>query len=73
MQKKAKYEKNTLFEINVANAKEVKDTNLNTYISKKVSTGKVDMLVATINAIKLWNLESLEGRSIYETQGIRIL
>mgnify|MGYP001164608816 CR=1 FL=1 len=73
LQKKAKYEKNTLFEINVANAKEVKDTNLNTYISKKVSTGKVDMLVATINAIKLWNLESLEGRSIYETQGIRIL
>lgn len=73
LQQKAKYEQNKLFEINVANAKEVKDTNLNTYINKKMSNGKVDMLAATINAIALWNNEIIDGQSIYETQELRIL
>ncbi|PGP00472.1 terminase large subunit [Bacillus cereus] len=57
------YEKNTLFEINVANAREVLDTNLNTYVSKKKSNGKIDMLAATINAMVLWKIDLDKGES----------
>jgi len=60
------YEKNELFERNVSNAREVKDNNLNSYVNKKKSTGKIDMLAATINAMVLWNLEREEGLSVYE-------
>ena len=44
------YEKNTLLEINFENAKCAYDTNLNRYVNKKRSNGKVDMVVALINA-----------------------
>lgn len=44
------YEKNTLYEINFESAKCVFDTNMNRYVNKKKS-GKVDMVVATINAM----------------------
>ena len=64
------YESNKLFEINVANALEVKDTNLNGYVSKKKSKGKIDMLAATIFAMVLWNRELEEGESVYE-QGMK--
>lgn len=47
------YEPNKLLEINFQNAKCTFDTNLNRYVTKKKSTGKVDMVVATINAIYL--------------------
>lgn len=47
------YETNPLFEINVANARLVYDTNLNSYVNKKRSNGKIDMLAATINSIAL--------------------
>lgn len=67
------YEKNQLFEINVSNAREVKDTNMNGYVNKKKSTGKIDMLAATINAMVLWNLDILNGPSVYETQGLEII
>ncbi|MFJ6030581.1 terminase large subunit [Bacillus toyonensis] len=63
------YEHNQLFELNVANAREVKDTNLNGYINKKKSNGKVDMLAATINAMVLWNLELEQGESIFNIRG----
>lgn len=62
------YEKNRLYELNFANAREVKDNNLNTYINKKKSAGKVDMVAATINAMVLWDLEIKEGSSIYEDE-----
>lgn len=45
------YEKCKLYEINFENAKCVYDTNLNRYVNKKKSNGKVDMVVATINAM----------------------
>lgn len=64
------YEKNQLFEINVSNAREVLDTNLNGYVNKKKSAGKIDMLAATINAMFLWEKEILDGPSVYETQGL---
>lgn len=47
------YEKNELFEINFENARCTYDTNMNRYVTKKKSQGKVDMVVALINAIYL--------------------
>lgn len=47
------YEKNKLLEINFANAKCTFDTNMNRYVTKKKSSGKVDMVVALINAVYL--------------------
>ncbi|WP_295264658.1 terminase TerL endonuclease subunit [Veillonella sp.] len=48
------YEKgNKLLEINFQNARCVYDTNMNRYVNKKRSTGKIDMVVATINAMYL--------------------
>lgn len=44
---------NTLLEINFENARCTRDTNLNRYVNKKRSNGKVDMVVALINAIFL--------------------
>ncbi|HJG97589.1 MAG TPA: phage terminase family protein, partial [Romboutsia timonensis] len=60
------YEKNGLLEVNFANAREVLDTNLNGYLSKKRSSGKIDMVVSLINAMRLWHEEDIEG-SVYET------
>lgn len=48
-----KYEKNTLLEINFQNAKSTYDTNKNIYVNKKKSRGKVDEVVALINAVYL--------------------
>ena len=49
----AKYTENKLLEINFQNAKCTYDTNKNLYVSKKKSNGKVDMVVALINAVYL--------------------
>ena len=63
LNKKFNYTENKLLEINFTNAKCVEDTNKNKYVSKKKTTGKVDMVVAIINAIylvqqnQLFNLE----------------
>ena len=47
------YEANTLLEINFQNARCTYDTNHNAYVTKKRSKGKVDMVVALINAVYL--------------------
>lgn len=47
------YEKNTLLEINFENARCTYSTNMNRYVTKKKSRGKVDMVVALINAVYL--------------------
>lgn len=47
------YEKNRLLEINFQNARCTYDTNKNQYVTKKKSTGKVDMVVSLINATYL--------------------
>ena len=47
------YEENTLLEINFENARCTYDTNMNRYISKKRSNGKIDMVMAIINALYL--------------------
>ena len=48
-----KYEDNQLLEINFQNAQCTEDTNLNKYVNKKRSNGKVDMVVSLINAVYL--------------------
>ncbi|MFQ7476889.1 terminase TerL endonuclease subunit, partial [Anaerotignum sp.] len=48
-----KYTENELLEINFENARVTQDTNLNMYVNKKRSAGKVDMVVALINACYL--------------------
>ena len=48
-----RYEENKLLEINFENAKCTYDTNMNRYVNKKKSSGKVDMVVALINAMYL--------------------
>ena len=47
------YEPNTLLEINFENARCTYDTNMNRYITKKRSNGKVDMVMAMLNAVYL--------------------
>ena len=49
------YEENKLLEINFQNARCQYDTNKNMFITKKQSKGKVDMVVALINAVYMLN------------------
>ena len=53
LQQHFRYEENRLLEINFQNARCTEDTNLNKYVNKKKSTGKVDEVVALINAMYL--------------------
>ncbi|MDZ4994384.1 terminase large subunit [Clostridium perfringens] len=47
------YFDNKLLEINLSNARCTEDTNLNKYVTKKKSSGKVDMVVSTIMTVLL--------------------
>lgn len=53
------YDRNRMLEINFQNARCTKDTNLNLYVNKKKSAGKVDMVVALINATYLCQQQEL--------------
>lgn len=55
------YEENQLLEINFENARCTYDTNLNRYVNKKKSSGKVDMVVALINSLYLCQQYILYG------------
>ena len=55
------FSKNELLEINFSNARCTEDTNLNKYVNKKRSAGKVDMVVSLINAVYLLQQEILNG------------
>jgi phage terminase large subunit-like protein len=48
-----------MLEINISNSRCTRDTNLNRYVNKKKSAGKVDMVVALINAIYLLNVNEI--------------
>lgn len=67
LKEKFAYEENKLLEINFSNAKEVLDNNLNGYCNKKRSSGKIDMVAATINAMVFWEKEFSEGGNVYDT------
>lgn len=53
LENKFQYTENKMYEINFQNARCVYDTNRNLYITKKKSKGKIDMVVATLNALYL--------------------
>ena len=53
LEKKFRYSDNRMLEINFQNARCTEDTNKNKYVNKKKSNGKVDMVVALINAMYL--------------------
>jgi phage terminase large subunit-like protein len=53
LNKEFQYEENKLLEINFENSRCVYDTNMNRYVNKKKSNGKIDMVVALINATYL--------------------
>ena len=56
------YEENKMLEINFQNARCTEDTNLNKYVNKKKSAGKVDMVVALINAVYLLDQGVILGK-----------
>ena len=62
------YDENRLLEINFQNARCTEDTNLNKYVNKKKSAGKVDMVVALINALYLCQQEVLFGHMDFVVQ-----
>lgn len=59
------YEENHLLEINFENARCTYDTNLNRYVNKKKSSGKVDMVVALLNSIYLCQQYILFGDNFF--------
>lgn len=61
LSKNFSYDENLMLEINFQNARCTEDTNLNKYVNKKKSSGKVDMVVSLINAIYLLQQEQLNG------------
>lgn len=61
LSKKFRYEDNRMLEINFQNARCTKDTNLNLYVNKKKSAGKVDMVVSIINALFLLQVDVLDN------------
>ena len=66
----AQYEPNKLLELNFENARCTYDTNMNKYITKKRSTGKVDMVVALINSIYLLEQDILFNQCDFVVQVI---
>jgi phage terminase large subunit-like protein len=70
LSKKFKYEENLMLEINFQNARCTEDTNLNKYVNKKKSAGKVDMVVGLINAMYLLEQELLYGNDDFAVQVI---
>ena len=69
LEEKFLYEENPLLEINFNNALLDKDTNLNLYVNKKKSTGKIDMLDALINNMCSMTIDEVESVSVYESHG----
>ena len=62
------YDANRLLEINFQNARCTEDTNLNKYVNKKKSAGKVDMVVSLINAVYLLQQDLLYGGNDFVVQ-----
>lgn len=68
LSKQFQYDENNMLEINFQNARCTEDTNLNKYINKKKSAGKVDMVVALINAVYLLQQDMLFGGDVFVAQ-----
>ena len=65
-----RYDENLMLEINFQNARCTEDTNLNKYVNKKRSSGKVDMVVSLINAVYLIEQNLLFGKNGWGAQVI---
>ena len=61
LQRRFRYGDSRLFEINIQNARCTEDTNRNKYVNKKKSNGKVDMVMAVLNALYLAEQDQLYG------------
>ena len=68
LSKKFQYDENLMLEINFQNARCTEDTNRNKYVNKKKSEGKVDMVVALINATYLIEQDMLFGSDDFVVQ-----
>lgn len=64
------YMKNPLFEMNVANAKEITNAQMLTMVAKKVSTGKIDLLASLLNC---FTVVGEVQKSVYEERELIIL
>lgn len=58
---KFRYRRSRFLELNFQNARVTYDTNKNMYVNKKKSSGKVDMVVALINALYLLEQFEING------------
>lgn len=67
LQKKFSYDGDKLYEINFQNARCTEDTNLNKYVNKKKSSGKVDMVVSTIIATYLLQQSALNENFVVQS------
>lgn len=70
LNKNFRYDENLMLEINFQNSRCAEDTNLNKYVNKKKSAGKVDMVVALINATYLLQQDLLFGTENFGAQVI---
>lgn len=70
LEKQFRYIENRMLEINFQNARCTEDTNKNKYVNKKKSNGKVDMVVALINAIYLLQQYMMYGVDDFVVQTI---
>jgi len=61
VQGKLHHEENTLLEINFQNARCTHDTNMNRYITKKKSAGKIDLVISIQNALYMLYQERING------------
>lgn len=61
LERRFRYGDSRLFEINIQNARCTEDTNRNKYVNKKKSNGKVDMVMAVLNALYLAEQDQLYG------------
>lgn len=67
LQRKFSYDGDKLYEINFQNARCTEDTNLNKYVNKKKSNGKVDMVVSTIIALYLLQQNMYEDNFVCQS------
>lgn len=68
LQQNFRYDENLMLEINFQNARCTEDTNKNKYVNKKKSSGKVDMVVAIINAVYLLQQDLLFAEQDFAVQ-----
>ena len=64
LEKHFRYKRNQFLELNFQNARVTYDTNRNMYVNKKKSSGKVDMVVALINALFLLQKYELQDETM---------